>query len=137
VWVFQVRDGHLRKRTDLTAEVRQQVIAAFKKSRAARYNDNYNFVFDEETETLAGWKLTDNERIVIDTTCTTDPKDLDAHRWAVRFKGSWDIAHGNFVQKEITDIPFRPNHAMKPTRPLQENLSVFATTPSRGLSLSR
>jgi steroid delta-isomerase-like uncharacterized protein len=26
---------------------------------------------------------------------------------------------------------------MKPTRPLQENLSEFATTPSRGLSLSR
>src|SRR5690349_4933709 len=26
---------------------------------------------------------------------------------------------------------------MKPTRPLQENLSEFATTPSRGISLSR
>ena len=30
-----------------------------------------------------------------------------------------------------------PNQTMKPTRPLQENPSEFATTPSRGLSLSR
>ena len=29
------------------------------------------------------------------------------------------------------------NQTMKPTRPLQENLSEIATTPSRGLSLSR
>jgi hypothetical protein len=29
------------------------------------------------------------------------------------------------------------NQSMKPTRPLQQNLSEFATTPSRGLSLSR
>jgi hypothetical protein len=29
------------------------------------------------------------------------------------------------------------NQTMKPTRPLQENLSEFVTTPSRGLSLSR
>jgi hypothetical protein len=30
-----------------------------------------------------------------------------------------------------------PNQPMKPTRPLQENLSEFAATPRRGLSLSR
>jgi len=30
-----------------------------------------------------------------------------------------------------------PNQPMKPTRPLRENFSEFATTPSRGLSLSR
>jgi len=29
------------------------------------------------------------------------------------------------------------NQSMKPTRPLQENLSEFAATPSRGLSCSR
>jgi hypothetical protein len=30
-----------------------------------------------------------------------------------------------------------PNQTMKPTTPLRENFSVFATTPYRGLSLSR
>ena len=31
----------------------------------------------------------------------------------------------------------RPNQSMKPTAPLRNNFSVFATTPCRGLSLSR
>src|SRR5437016_2304435 len=31
----------------------------------------------------------------------------------------------------------RPNHSMKPTAPLGYNFSLFATTPCRGLSLSR
>ena len=31
----------------------------------------------------------------------------------------------------------RPNQAMKPTAPLRSNFSVLATTPCRGLSLSR
>jgi hypothetical protein len=30
-----------------------------------------------------------------------------------------------------------PNQPMKPTAPLRDNFSVFATTPCRGLSLSR
>jgi len=29
------------------------------------------------------------------------------------------------------------NQSMKPTAPLRDNFSVFATTPCRGLSLSR
>ncbi len=46
------------------------------------------------------------------------------------------IAHYNDYKSEVI-WPKRPNQSMKPTRPLQENLSEFATTPSRGLSLSR
>ena len=33
--------------------------------------------------------------------------------------------------------PAASNHSMKPTAPLRSNLSMFATTPCRGLSLSR
>src|SRR5260370_30571815 len=32
---------------------------------------------------------------------------------------------------------FTPNQSMKPTAPLRRNFGVFATTPCRGLSLSR
>jgi hypothetical protein len=34
-------------------------------------------------------------------------------------------------------LPHTPNLSMKPTAPLRNNSSVFATTPCRGLSLSR
>src|SRR4051812_41463150 len=128
VWVLQVGDGNLAKRTDLTAEVRQQVIAAFKKSHAARYNHYYDFVFDEETETLAGWKLDEDGHVAVDTTCTTDPKELDAHRWAVRFKGTWDIAHGKFAQKAVTDISPRSNQALERTADRCENLFSITST---------
>ena len=37
----------------------------------------------------------------------------------------------------IPFLPTRPNQSMKPTAPLRYDLSVFATTPCRGLSLSR
>jgi hypothetical protein len=115
VWVVQLRDGNVAKQTDLTAAVRQQVLPDFKKSHAARYNDYYNFVFEDETEGTAGWKLDDEGHVMIDTTCTTDPKELDAHRWAVRFKGTWDIATAKFVEKSFTRIPPRPNQALQPT----------------------
>lgn len=96
VWVLQLRDGNIAKETDLTAAVRQQVLPDFKKSHAARYNEYYDFVFDEEREDTAGWKLDDQGHVIIDTMCTTDPKELDAHRWAVCFKGNRDIATGEF-----------------------------------------
>ena len=34
-------------------------------------------------------------------------------------------------------VTFASNQSMKPTAPLRDNFSVFATTPCRGLSLSR
>ena len=56
----------------------------FKKLRAERYNEYYDFIFDSEdkqtvvdNETLAerGWDLDDRGHVMIDCTCTTDPKD--------------------------------------------------------------
>jgi len=115
VWAVQLRDGNVAKKTDLTAAVRQQVLPDFKKSQAARYNDHYDFVFDEETEDTSGWKLDDQAHVIIDTTCTTDPKELDTRRWAVRFKGTWDIAAGKFLEKSLARIPPRPNQRLRPT----------------------
>jgi hypothetical protein len=40
----------------------------------------------------------------------------------------------DFLCRELTRAS---NHAMKPTAPLQKNLSVFVTNAARGLSLSR
>jgi hypothetical protein len=43
-----------------------------------------------------------------------------------------------FSQRALGMMPRKPsNQPMKPTAPLRNNFSVFATTPCRGLSLSR
>jgi hypothetical protein len=115
VWVLQLRDGNLAKKTDLTAAVRQQVLPDFRKSHAARYNDYYDFVFDEETERTAGWKLDGQGHVLVDTTCTTDPKELDPHGWTVRFKGTWDVADAKFLEKSFSRIPPRPNQSLEAT----------------------
>jgi hypothetical protein len=124
VWLIRLQDGRVAKRTDLAFAVRQQVLPDFKKSRAKRYNEYYNFIFDSEdrqtvvdSDTLAerGWDLDDRGHVMIDCTCTTDPKELDPHGWTVRFKGTWDIASARFIHKEFTRIPPRPNQSMEPT----------------------
>jgi hypothetical protein len=45
-----------------------------------------------------------------------------------RLRGDWSVSQGTIN---------RPNHSMKPTAPLRSNFDSFATTPCRGLSLSR
>ncbi len=106
VWALQVRGGKVAKQIDLTAEVRRQVLPDFKKSHAPRYNEYYDFVFEDEND--EGWKPDGKGHVMIDTTCTTDPKELEAHRWAVRFKGTWDIEGSKFLQKEFRRIPPTP-----------------------------
>jgi len=51
-------------------------------------------------------------------------------RWAfVVFLSCFSVGIGQTARQ--------PNQAMKPTAPLRYNFNVFATTPCRGLSLSR
>lgn len=125
VWLLSLREGKVAKRIDLTAAVRQQVLPDFKKSDAAPYNESYDFIFDSQDgqtvidgETLAerGWDLDDRGHVMIDCTCTTDPKELDPRGWTVRFKGTWDIATGQFVEKAFTRIPPRPRQAVPAPR---------------------
>lgn len=104
VWLLQLHHRNVAK-TDLTAAVRQQVLPDYKKSQAERYNDYFDFVFEEENEDTSAWKLDDNGHVLIDTTCTTDPKELEPHGWTVRFKGAWDIAGGRFVEKSFKRLP--------------------------------
>jgi hypothetical protein len=114
VWVLQLRDGKVASQTDVTAVVRQQVLPDYRKSHAERYNDYYDFVFDEY-EGTDSWKLDDAGHLIIDTVCTTDPKELDPHGWTAEFKGTWDISGGRFIQKSVARIPPRPNQTLQPT----------------------
>jgi hypothetical protein len=125
VWLTQLRDGNAAKLTDLTRVVRRQVLSNYKESRAPRYNDYYDFIFEGDddwsvmddglTTLQRGWDLDSKGHVIVDTVCTTDPKELEPDRWAVRFKGTWDIASSQFIEKSITPLPKRLNQAMKRT----------------------
>ena len=115
VWVLRLRDGKVAIRSDLTAAVRQQVLPDYRKSHAERYNDYYDFVFDEDHDDATGWKLDDAGHVMVDTVCTTDPKELDPHGWTSEFKGTWDISRAKFIQKSLARIPSKPNQSMERT----------------------
>jgi len=57
---------------------------------------------------------------------------IDAHAHCM-----WGNPCQLLLERVIATRRRTSNQSMKPTRPLQENLSEFAMTPSRGLSLSR
>ncbi len=96
VFVVTAADGKI---VDLTAKVRQLVQKDFEASKAERYNDYYDFIFTEEDRTESGWKFDGKGRVIIDCTCTTDPKEIIKNRWMARFKGVWDI--GKATLKEV------------------------------------
>jgi hypothetical protein len=128
VWVVALRDDRVANRTELTQVVRQEVLPDYKKSHAGRYNQYYDFVFNEDHDDTSSWKLDDSGHVIIDTTCTTDPKKGDPHRWTVRFKGTWNIALGKLIQKSVSRIPPRPNQAMQLTSPRFVSPSRVART---------
>ena len=128
VWVLQLRDGKVASRADLTAEVRQQLLPAYRKSHAKPYNDYYDFVFDEDHEDTASWTLDDADHVVIDTVCTTDPKELDPHGWTAEFKGTWDVSDAKFIQQSIARIPPRPDQTLERTADRRDNLFSMTST---------
>ncbi len=114
VFLVPIQAGQAGRPTDLTQEVRKQVTPDFRQSKAARYNDTYDFIFESEdrqvlnewgdTFSEKGWDVVGNGRVMIDCTCTTDPKEIEPHSWTIRFKGIWDIGSRRFLQKQFTRI---------------------------------
>ena len=117
VSVVAIHEGKVVKQTELTAEVRRLVQADFRKSRASRYNDYYDFVFTgsytsndgPKYSTQQGWDLDGAGHVRIDCDCTTDPKNIDPHGWTVHLTGVWDIISSRFEQKKLVRVPFTPS----------------------------
>ncbi len=109
VFVVPIQTGQAGKPVDLTAAVEKIVRPDFLKSKAERYNDYYEFVFDSEDNVTAGepgsastekgWDMSTPGRVGIFCTCTTDPKGVVKKSWTVRFLGTWDIAQGKFIRQ--------------------------------------
>ena len=107
-----IHSGRVGPLIDLTREVREEVQSDFERSGAPRYNDYYDYIFDSEdrqtivdSETLAekGWDPDGSGHIIIDCTCTTEPKG-DPINWTARFQGVWDIRRHRFTTKSVVRL---------------------------------
>ncbi len=114
VWLARLHDRELTKLADLTRAVRRHVTPDYEKSHARRFNEFHDFIFQSddqwtvtaggEVTSQRGWDLDGAGHVVIDTVCTTDPKEIEPRRWAVRFEGNWEIASGRFTETTLTRI---------------------------------
>jgi hypothetical protein len=62
---------------------------------------------------------------------------VDTHGGMVRLRRRLALTVKNHRDEPVTLYRQQPNQLMKPTAPFRHTSSVFATTPCRGLSLSR
>ena len=105
VYLVTVRSGIAGSITDLTQEVTSEVESDFLQSKASRFNDNFEFIFEG---TSTGWDFLNNKQIQIRYKCTNDSKSLSKKSWNVRFEGVWDISKGEFTSKKIIPLPKIP-----------------------------
>jgi len=106
VFLYELRDGGLGRSTDLLGQIHQLLQPEFRKSRAARYNDFQDFVFEQAAQSdgteLPPCQLEGSSRVRVFLTATTDPKHTSLERaWEGRFEGVWDISQGKFTSQKI------------------------------------
>ena len=113
VFVVPIHGRKAGRPVELTSKIRKMVLSDFKRSKAARYNDYFDFVFDggyfadppwQPVEIDDNWSFNDQGQVVVACVCTTDPKRLAQHSWSVRFDGVWDVAQGKFIQASFVRL---------------------------------
>jgi hypothetical protein len=100
VFLLEFRDGKLARTTNVLAKAHDLLLPGYRKSKAEPYNDNFDFIFDDEDGAV--FKLDGANRVVIDGEATTDPKGLSDHRWSAQLKAVWDVSQGKFTSQKIT-----------------------------------
>jgi len=93
VFLLEFPDDKLARTTNILAKAHDQLLPGYRKSKAETYNDNFDFIFDDEDGAV--FKLDGANRVVIDGEATTDPKGLSDHRWSAQLKAVWDVSQGN------------------------------------------
>lgn len=110
VFLIPLRDGRAGKTVDLAAEVHQGVESDFKESKASRYNAATDFVFASDARTSTdqngitverGWDFDGKGNVIVDCTCTTDPKGEDPNAWTIDFHGVWNIVQSRFTSSVV------------------------------------
>lgn len=107
ILLLPIQDGKVGKIVDLTAEVRKHVQPYFVKANNQRYNDSYDYIFDDDDGD--GLWHPENGRVDVHTTCTTNPKRMiSPGGWTAVFEGTWDIAKEQFLGVKIEQLQDPP-----------------------------
>ena len=104
VFLAEFRDGKLSRITNIARKAHDLLLPNYRKLKATRYNDFFDFVFVED----ASFKLEGSSRVLIDASAETSPNIMDedlgssARAWRGHVKAVWDIAQAKFTSTKIS-----------------------------------
>jgi hypothetical protein len=105
IFLAELRDGKLSRMTTLLAKLHELLLPDYAKTKPKPepYNDEFDFVFEEESEPTC--QLDGTTAVKVNAEATTDPKGIAKHAWAGRVKAVWDISAAKFTEQKVTREP--------------------------------
>jgi hypothetical protein len=102
IFVLEFQAGKLARATNLLAKVHDLLVPDYRKAKAVPYNDEFDFVFDNEE---SSWKLEGTKSVQIKALGSTDPKGAESGRvWKGRVTATWDIVQAKFTSQKVTRV---------------------------------
>ena len=104
VFLVEFHDAKLSRITNIARKAHDLLLPNYRKARAERYNDLFDFVFVEDTT----FKLEGTSRVVIDAAAETSPnimsEDLGPtnRAWRGHVEAVWDIAQAKFISQKVS-----------------------------------
>ena len=100
IFLVEFRDGKLSRMTNILAKAHDLLLPDYRKAKAERYNEYFDFIFESEDEPIC--ELLGTKQVQIEGHATTDPKGLSGRRWSAQLKAVWDIPQAKFISKKIS-----------------------------------
>ncbi|MDQ6654861.1 MAG: hypothetical protein M3Y80_03495, partial [Verrucomicrobiota bacterium] len=100
IFLVELRDDKLSRITDILARTHDLLLPDYRKAKAERYNEYFDFIFESEDEAMC--KLDGVKQVRIEGHATTDPKGLSRRKWSAQVKAVWDIPEAKFIEQKIT-----------------------------------
>jgi hypothetical protein len=100
--LLEFAEGKLKRATNLLAKIHALLLPDYRKVKPQRYNDYFDFIFEDDSESTRVCHLDGTKLVQIDATATTDPNHMAGMRvWDARVRATWDIAQAKFTSQEV------------------------------------
>jgi hypothetical protein len=102
IFLAEIREDKLSRVTELLAKLHDLLKPDYAKSmkKPEPFNDEFDFIFEEESEPAC--QLDGTKAVKINAEATNDPKGMSKHPWTGRVKAVWDIAAAKFTEHKVT-----------------------------------
>ena len=97
---MELEDGKVKRTTNLLATIHALLLPEYRKAKAKRYNDYFDFIFETDNKAVPVCKLDGVRQVLIDASATTDPKGEDKKSWNGHVLATWNISQAKFTSQK-------------------------------------